>query len=89
MKLSEFFEKTGASRKVFASELGVTEGMVWQWIHSYRPVAARHCKGIVSLTLGQVSLRDLRPNDWRDYWPEPSESPFAEDVKKLTMDGSP
>jgi DNA-binding transcriptional regulator YdaS (Cro superfamily) len=45
-----------------AMELGVTQGLIWQWLHGRRKIAAHHCLKLASLTGGAVTVHDLRPD---------------------------
>lgn len=51
-----------------AAELGETIQAVWNW--RARGFPPNKCQAIQRVT--GVSVRDLRPDDWRDYWPEPA-----------------
>lgn len=67
----EFF----GSQLALAKALGVTPVTVNQWVrpsgaHGNRPVPPKQCVRIEALTRGQVTRRDLRPEDWVEYWPE-------------------
>lgn len=70
MNLQTYLDKTGTKRADFARSLGVSPDLVYQWIKSIRPVAAKHCKAINTLSGGKISLFELRPDDWQTYWPE-------------------
>ena len=58
------------SQSALARCLGVTSPAVSQWVKGVRPVPAKHCTAIERATGGQVTRRDLRPDDWQDIWPE-------------------
>lgn len=53
-----------------ARMLGVSPPTVHEWKTQKRPVPASRCAAIVRVTNGLVTLQQLRPDDWRDYWPE-------------------
>ncbi|HDR8947288.1 TPA: helix-turn-helix domain-containing protein [Burkholderia vietnamiensis] len=53
-----------------ARTLGVAPSTVHQWLTLDRPVPPRRCSAIERATDGEVSRKDLRPNDWAQYWPE-------------------
>jgi DNA-binding transcriptional regulator YdaS (Cro superfamily) len=38
-----------------------------------KAIPAEHCKAIFRFTEGQVTLQEMRPNDWHKYWPELAE----------------
>lgn len=63
MKLNEYIEAT--TQSAFASQIGVTQGMVHQWISGIRQVSAERCLDIEKATGGQVTCEELRPDiDW-------------------------
>ena len=53
-----------------ARMLGVSPPTVHEWKTLKRPVPASRCIAIVRATNGRVTLQQLRPDDWQDYWPE-------------------
>ena len=59
---------------MLAKKLGVTPTFVSGWITGKKSVPAGHCQAIVRLTQGAVTLQELRPDDWADYWPNLAES---------------
>ncbi|AWV02003.1 hypothetical protein DM992_21225 [Burkholderia sp. JP2-270] len=71
MELTTFLSCTDApSAADFARRLGTAPSVVSQWRTGARPVPIKSCVVIERITAGQVSRRDLRPNDWHDIWPE-------------------
>lgn len=50
--------------------LKVAPSTVNQWISGKRPVPIERCVAIERLTRGVVARQDLRPDDWREIWPE-------------------
>ncbi|MGB4064225.1 MAG: helix-turn-helix domain-containing protein [Azonexus sp.] len=58
------------SQKALADFVGVTPGAVNQWMSGLRPVPVERCPAIELSTSGQVTRRDLRPDDWHLIWPE-------------------
>ena len=54
-----------------AAALGETIQTVWNW--RARGFPPNKCQAIQRVT--GVSVRDLRPDDWADYWPEPDHEP--------------
>jgi DNA-binding transcriptional regulator YdaS (Cro superfamily) len=64
-KLVERLRRTRVGRRVSVVQLR-------QWIHGYdgRMPGAAYCVAIEAATDGQVTRRDLRPDDWHDIWPE-------------------
>lgn len=62
MDLKTYFEKTDVKQTDLARRIGVTPGMVWQWVHSHRQIAAENVLTIEKETGGKVSRHDLRPD---------------------------
>lgn len=62
------------SQLALSRALAVTPVTVSQWVRpeggNGRPVPPKQCVRIEQLTQGQVTRRDLRPDDWHDIWPE-------------------
>ncbi|WP_322069937.1 transcriptional regulator [Paraburkholderia bannensis] len=58
------------SYRALAEILGVTKGAVHQWMIPGRRVPIEHCAAIESATNGQVTRQMLRPDDWKQIWPE-------------------
>ena len=44
--------------------------LVSQWGSGTRPVPIERCVPIERATLGKVTRKDLRPDDWHEIWPE-------------------
>lgn len=68
------------SQLALARALQVTPVTVSQWTRdasakNARPVPPKQCVRIEKLTSGQVSRRELRPEDWQDIWPELAQQP--------------
>ena len=57
-----------------ARMLGVSPPTVHEWKTHKRPVPASRCMSIVRVTNGAVTLQELRPDDWANYWPEPAQA---------------
>ncbi|CAG9177836.1 transcriptional regulator [Cupriavidus pampae] len=65
MKLAEYLESTKTSQAAFAKGLGVSQGLVYQWIAGKRPVSAEQCPLIERLTDGAVTCEELNDKvDW-------------------------
>lgn len=59
-------------RGALAAALGVSLAALGNW--KSRGVPIQRCVAIERLSGGVVTRRDLRPDDWRDIWPELAES---------------
>lgn len=72
-----------------ARMLGVSAPTVHEWKTLKRPVPARRCTAIERLTGGEVTRKDLRPDDYLDIWPElavsPSPAPHSEIVAEVPL----
>lgn len=64
---------------VLARALGVTPPTVHQWLKGLRPIPVERCTAIERATCGQVTRRDLRPDDWQEIWPELATPPADHD----------
>ncbi|MDR9108984.1 transcriptional regulator [Burkholderia multivorans] len=73
MDILTYLSIRNTSQADFAKALGVSQGLVCQWIKKRRPVAADRCVSIERVTGGAVGRRDLRPDDWHLIWPELAE----------------
>lgn len=68
MTLSEYLKNNTKSE--LADTLGVSQGMISQWVNNTRPVSIKRCVDIENATNGKVTRKDLRPDDWFCIWPE-------------------
>ncbi|MDN8066305.1 transcriptional regulator [Burkholderia vietnamiensis] len=57
------------SQKALAIGIGVTQQTVSNWLKG-GVVRPEQCSAIERFTAGAVTRRDLRPDDWREIWPE-------------------
>ncbi|CAG2126855.1 hypothetical protein LMG31506_00206 [Cupriavidus yeoncheonensis] len=65
MTLAEYLISTKTSQAAFAKKLGVSQGLVYQWISGKRPVSAEQCPAIERLTNGAVTCEELNDKvDW-------------------------
>lgn len=62
MNLAEYLEDTKTSQDAFAEKLGVTQGLVWQWLSGRTRITPERAKQIELATGGAVSRRELRPD---------------------------
>lgn len=53
-----------------AQALGVTPPVVSDWVTGKKGVPLGRCVQIERATNGEVTRKDLRPDDWQDIWPE-------------------
>lgn len=71
MKLSEYLDskERGAKTKL-AEQVGAYTSDLSDWVNGSRPVPVHRCLAIEAATNGEVTRRDLRPDDWQKIWPE-------------------
>ena len=69
------------NQAALARALGVSPVAVGQWLRpdvsTGRGVPPKQCVRIERLTAGQVTRRDLRPNDYFEIWPELAQAPVS------------
>ncbi len=53
-----------------AQAVGVTPPVVSDWVTGKKGIPLERCVAIEVATKGEVTRRDLRPNDWQKIWPE-------------------
>lgn len=70
MDLSNYLASKKITQASFAVRLGVSQGLIYQWLTGRRPIAIDKCVAIERATDGEVGRRDLRPIDWHLIWPE-------------------
>lgn len=58
------------SDAALAALLKISAPAVSQWRKRGTVLKAEYCTAIERATGGQVTRRDLRPNDWQQIWPE-------------------
>ena len=76
MDLNSYLNRDNASSAAaLARDVGVSPALVYQWRTGRRPVPVEHCAAIERFTIGEVSRRDLRPDDWQRIWPELANRP--------------
>ena len=68
MNLAQYL--TTSSQYLLAKDLGVSQGLVSQWILGKTLVSPKKCVHIERITNGQVTRQDLRPNDYWELWPD-------------------
>lgn len=67
---------------MLAHLIGVSPAAVNQWISGHRPVPVERCVAIERATHGQVTRKDLRPNDYSLIWPELADSEASVKVEE-------
>jgi DNA-binding transcriptional regulator YdaS (Cro superfamily) len=67
--IEQAFEIIGGVSAV-ARICGRSPQQVHQWKTGERPVPAQYCLAIEKASGGQITRRDLRPDDWHLFWPD-------------------
>lgn len=70
MTLKEFLANRRGEQGIMAKELGVSTSQMSQMVNGTCAISNKRCLIIERFTKGEVSRKDLRPNDWREIWPE-------------------
>ncbi len=65
MNLAQYLTSTETSQAAFAKQLGVSQGLVNQWLTGKRPISAERCPVIERITNGAVTCEELNDKvDW-------------------------
>lgn len=60
-----------------ARAIGVTRPYVYNWLSRSNGIPPpEYCVLIEKAVGGEVTRKELRPNDWQNIWPEFKKSPF-------------
>lgn len=82
MKLHEYLGQSGAlSIAALREAIGVkSDAQIRQWRDGFqdRMPSPANCVAIERATVGKVSRKDLRPDDWREIWPELADAPASQ-----------
>lgn len=70
MKLKEYLRTKPGEQKLLAAALGVSRSQMSQMVSGLCHINEKRCVFIEEFTKGNVSRKDLRPNDWYEIWPE-------------------
>ena len=60
MCIPEYLKKKKLSQQEFATLIGVSQGLVWQWINGKTRITAERAKEIEVKTKGDIKRHDLR-----------------------------
>jgi hypothetical protein len=62
MDIREYLEKQDLSQKEFGDQIGVSQGLVWQWIEGRTRIDPKHFEKIEEVTDGKVTRQECRPD---------------------------
>ena len=68
MNLKTYLDQN--SNAEFARVINCPAAFVSQWKSGHRPIPLEYMAAIELATDGQVTRKDLRPDDWHLIWPE-------------------
>lgn len=70
-KLRTFLKPLTQNEQIkFAENCGTSIGYLRKALSTGQSLGTALCVRIESYTHGSVSRKDLRPDDWKDHWPE-------------------
>lgn len=65
MTLIAYLKKHKISQEAFAASLGVSKGLVWQWLNGRTRITGDWAVAIERVTGGEVKRQQLRPELYR------------------------
>ncbi|HEF4732707.1 helix-turn-helix domain-containing protein [Burkholderia multivorans] len=90
MDLPTFLSNGKHRQRWLADALGVTQGLISQWVRKKAVPPPGRCVAIERLTGRKVTRQELR-DDWMDIWPElvqaPAGTPDRKDGQVHSKDG--
>ena len=82
MKLEQYLRAQRGRAAIVAMQARVAQAFLWAIAKGARPCPVKLAVRIERITLGEVSRRDLFPDDWWEYWPD---MPGAEEAQSLAL----
>lgn len=70
MKLSDWLQAQRGRGSELAQAVGVAQPLISRIAAGEKAAPIGRCLSIERATGGAVTRQDLRPDDWRDIWPE-------------------
>lgn len=61
-RIRAYMKKHGLSQRAFGERVGVSQGMVSQWLERRRPIAAHRAVEIEKKTKGELDRSQIRPD---------------------------
>ena len=78
--LKDWLDGGRGRRTSLARHLAVVPSFVHKMASGEKPVPLEHAATIETFTSGEVTRKDLRPNDWQRIWPELADQASANQV---------
>jgi DNA-binding transcriptional regulator YdaS (Cro superfamily) len=69
MNLKSWAEQERGRAMALAKCICVPPSFVSKMLSGEKAIPAEHCKAIHAFTGGEVTLQELRPDDWQKFWP--------------------
>lgn len=71
MELKTYLLSKGRGSLVtLAKQIGAHAPDLSSWSTKKKPIPVHFCTSIEKATNGEVTRKDLRPDDWKQIWPE-------------------
>jgi DNA-binding transcriptional regulator YdaS (Cro superfamily) len=77
MKFTDWVNAQRGRSLAVAQALGVTPPVVSDWVTGKKRIPLERCMAIERATLGEVTRKDIRPDDWHEIWPELALAPAS------------
>lgn len=75
--LRSYMTRNVVTQRQLAADIGVTQGLIYQWLSGHRKVAAEKVLSVSKATGWQVTPHELRP----DIYPNPTDGLPADKVQ--------
>ena len=69
-KLKEYLLRNRIRQTDIAKFIGSYQSDISKFCNGKKNIPPHFCKPIEEFTCGEVTVRDLRPKDWKRYWPK-------------------
>jgi DNA-binding transcriptional regulator YdaS (Cro superfamily) len=73
MNLKEWSQQSRGRQKSLACFLGIRPPSVCDWVSGKKSPSIKLAAAIEQFTEGEVTRKDMFPNDWQRIWPEMAE----------------
>ena len=77
MKFKSWADGERGRAAALAVHLGVSQAFMSELVGGVKAIPIKHCQAIYAFTGGDVTLPEMRPNDWEKIWPELASAPAS------------
>ena len=77
MKFKSWADGERGRAAALAVHLGVSQAFMSELVGGVKAIPIKHCQAIHAFTSGDVTLQEMRPNDWAKIWPELAATPAS------------